>query len=66
MPEEKLTHAQKRFRVAMHLQELEGNPLSADQVAMFEMFERESWPQDRRLVYIRELAQAAANKSAAE
>jgi hypothetical protein len=37
---------------AMRLQEIEGNPLSPDDVAMFEMFEREAWPHERRLAYI--------------
>jgi hypothetical protein len=36
----------------MRLQEIEGNPLSADQVAMFEMFEREAWTHERRRTYI--------------
>jgi len=45
--------ARKRRIVAMRLQEIEGNPLSADQVAMFEMFEREAWSHERRLAYIR-------------
>jgi hypothetical protein len=36
----------------MRLQEIEGNPLSADEVAMFEMFEREAWPHERRRAYI--------------
>jgi hypothetical protein len=43
---------------AMRLQEIEGNPLSADQVAMFEMFEREAWSHERRRAYI--LAKVAA------
>jgi hypothetical protein len=34
--------------VAMPLHEIEGNPLSADQVAMFEMFERLQWSHERR------------------
>lgn len=38
---------------AMHLQALEGNPLDAEQVAMFEMFDREGWSDDRRRDYIR-------------
>ena len=48
------TAAQSRQRrlAAMRLQEIEGNPLSADQVAMFEMFEREDWTPDQRLAYI--------------
>ncbi len=36
----------------MRLQEIEGNPLSADQVAMFEMFERLGWTHERRRAYI--------------
>ena len=35
--------ARERRLAAMRLQEIEGNPLSADDVAMFEMFEREAW-----------------------
>ena len=54
--------ARRRRLDAMALQEIEGNPLSSDQVAMFEMFEREAWSHDRRLAYI--LAKAA--KLAAE
>lgn len=30
----------------MHLQALEGNPPDAEQIAMFEMFEREGWSED--------------------
>ena len=44
--------ARKRRLVAMRLQEIEGNPLTAEEVAMFEMFEREAWPHDRRRAYI--------------
>ncbi len=44
--------SRKRRLVAMRLQEVEGNPLSADQVAMFEMFEAEAWPHERRRAYI--------------
>jgi len=45
--------ARERRLEAMRLQEVEGNPLSADQVAMFEMFEREAWTHERRLAYVR-------------
>lgn len=38
---------------AMHLQALESNPLDAEQVAMFEMFDREGWSDERRRNYIR-------------
>lgn len=44
--------ARERRLDAMHLQEIEGNPLTSDQVAMFEMFEREAWSHERRLAYI--------------
>jgi len=44
--------ARKRRLAAMRLQEIEGNPLSADQVEMFEMFEREAWPHERRRAYL--------------
>ena len=42
----------------MHLQEIEGNPLDAEDIAMFEMFEREGWSHERCRAYI--LAQARA------
>jgi hypothetical protein len=41
-----------RRLVAMHLQEIEGNPLNAQDVEMFEMFEREGWTHERRLAHI--------------
>ena len=44
--------ARKRRLEAMVLQEIEGNPLDADDVAMFEMFEREGWDGDRCREYI--------------
>jgi hypothetical protein len=46
------TQASQRRIAAMRLQEIEGNPLSADQVAMFEMFEREAWTHEQRRAYI--------------
>jgi hypothetical protein len=46
--------ARQRRLEAMRLQEIEGNPLSADDIAMFEMFEREAWPHDRCRAYILE------------
>jgi recombinational DNA repair protein (RecF pathway) len=41
------------LREAMHLQTLESNPLDAKQVAMFEMFDREGWSDERRRNCIR-------------
>jgi hypothetical protein len=45
--------ARERRLEAMHLQEIEGNPLDAEDIAMFEMFEREGWDDERCLAYIR-------------
>lgn len=44
--------ARRRRLGAMRSQEIENNPLSPEDIAMFEMFEREAWPHDRRLAYI--------------
>lgn len=56
----------ERRLVAMHLQSIEDNPLDAEQVAMFEMFEREAWSHEQRLNYIRARAFALRAASAAE
>ena len=42
----------------MVLQAIEGNPLTPEEVAMFEMFERDHWPHERRRAWI--LGKAAA------
>jgi hypothetical protein len=44
------------LREAMNLQAIEGNPLTAEEVAMFEMFDREGWTDKQRRAHI--LAQA--------
>jgi hypothetical protein len=44
--------AKQRRREAMTLQAVEDNPLSAEEVAMFAMFERERWSHARRRAYI--------------
>lgn len=36
----------------MNLQEIAGNPLDADDIAMFEMFERERWTEEECLAYV--------------
>jgi hypothetical protein len=46
---------------AMALQEIEGNPLSPDEVALVVMFERENWPHEKRLAYISDLARKAVS-----
>lgn len=47
---------------AMHLQEIEGNPLTPEEVAVFEMFEREAWSHERRLKYILDAIRPPASK----
>jgi len=43
----------RRLRLeAQHMQLIEGNPLDTDDIAMFEMFERERWSHERRRAYI--------------
>ena len=41
-----------RLAEAAHLQAMEGNPLTAEEIAMFEMFEREGWLPEERRAYI--------------
>lgn len=60
LTEAEVAQARRRRLVAMRLQEIEGNPLSADDIAMFEMFEREAWTHERRLAYILDEARARA------
>ncbi|TWF52096.1 hypothetical protein [Neorhizobium alkalisoli] len=43
----------QRTLEAAHLQEIEGNPLDADQMAMFEMFDREGFSPEQEIEYIR-------------
>jgi hypothetical protein len=56
LSDEEVAEARQRRLEAMRLQEIESNPLSPDQVAMFEMFEREKWSHERCLEYILERA----------
>ncbi len=45
--------AKRQRRIeAMNLQAIERNPLDADDVAMFEMFEREGWSDEQCRAYI--------------
>lgn len=56
----------QRTLEAAHLQAIEGNPLDAEQIGMFEMFDREGWSPARQRDYILERARAAAALHAAE
>src|SRR5262245_27693494 len=60
-PKEIAARRERRLE-AMHLQVIEGNPLDAEDIAMFEMFEREGWDHERCRAYI--LAQARATGDA--
>jgi len=46
----------------MAMQAIEANPLSNDQIEMFEMFEREGWSPERQLEHIRDRARALAKQ----
>lgn len=54
--------ARQRRIEAMALQEIEGNPLDAEQIAMFEMFERERWSHERRREHLLARAREAAKQ----
>ena len=53
LSKEEVDIARVRRLEAMHVQEIEGNPFSPEDVEMFEMFERERWSQERCLEYLR-------------
>jgi hypothetical protein len=42
----------QRLKEAAHLQKIEGNPLDAEDWAMFEMFEREGFSPEEERAYI--------------
>jgi hypothetical protein len=63
-----LHHATPRERrlVMQHLLEIEDNPLTADDIAMFEMFEREGWSDEQRRAHILAVSLGLASPEAAE
>jgi hypothetical protein len=55
---------QRRTREAAHLQLIAGNPFDADDIAMFEMFERKEFSTEQALAYIiEELKERMAAKA---
>ena len=66
LSETEIAAARIRRLEAMRLQEIEGNPLDAEQIAMFEMFEREAWPHEKCIAYLLERARRDATSEAAE
>ncbi len=45
------------LREAIAVQIIEENPLDAEQIAMFEMFERENWSHENRRAFLADRAQ---------
>ena len=64
----KLTDAERehRLREACALQEIENNPLTPEEIAMFEMFRREGWSDERVLKFLGARARKQASDLAAE
>ena len=54
----------QRTLEAAHLQAIENNPLDAEQIAMFAMFDREKWSEERQLAYLLQRARAASPDAA--
>jgi hypothetical protein len=65
-PKEDAAEREHRFREACALQEIEGNPLTAEEIAMFEMFRREGWSDERILEFLGARARKRASDLAAE
>lgn len=49
--DDKAERRQRRLE-AIKLQEIEGNPLTPEEIAMFEMFDREGFTDEQRHAYI--------------
>lgn len=61
------TARQQRRREAIRLHEIEGNPFTAEDNALFEMFDREGWSDAQRRDYLsREVRLRAEITAAAE
>jgi hypothetical protein len=51
---EQIAAARERRLFFQHALEIEGNPLTPEEIAIFEMFEREGWSHERCRAYIME------------
>ncbi len=58
--------ANGRLAEAAHLQAIESDPLTAEEVSMFEMFEREGWSPERRRIHILRRIEDRGRVTAAE
>ncbi len=52
LTDEELALAIKRGKESANLQEIVGNPLTAEELAMFDMFNRERWSHEKRRAYV--------------
>lgn len=52
--------ARERRLEMQHLQAIEGNPLTPEEIAMFEMFEREGWSEEQEHAYLVDLIRRRA------
>ena len=59
-----MDHSPGTLAEAIALHAIEGNPLDGEDIAMFEMFEHEGWPPERRRAHI--IARARRASFAAE
>ena len=53
---------EQRSNEAAQLQQIEGNPFDAEDIAMFEMFDREDFNADQRRAYIIEQSNVRIRK----
>jgi hypothetical protein len=59
LTDEELALAIMRRKEGVNLHVIEGNPLDADDIAMFEMFDKNRWSHEKRIAYIIEQAKIA-------
>jgi hypothetical protein len=66
LSDQEVAESKARRLEGMRLHEIEGNPLDREQVAMFEMFEREKWSHERRRRYMMDRVKRYRALTAAE
>lgn len=62
----KIGTAEERFREALRLHEIEGNPLDDEQIAMFEMFRSEGWSHEMRRKFLIQRATSGTQSDESE
>lgn len=66
LSKEQLAQSRQLRLEVMHLQDIEGNPLDTEDVALFERFEEEGWSHEQRLEFLRAHAKQMSTALAAE